>query len=405
MFFLCRFGVEFFRDPSATYFLRGEIWGIREFQWLMLLTGVIFGALLLLNEKAKISIVSDKAPMEPSRVHLLIFIVSLSFAAFFFRGLFTRFEMISLDIKFIPAILLTAVYLLKNFSFSRIPLVTASFLALPVLILSQALPQDTSKGKPLLSLFFNDSIKSYMKIDAGTTFGTAFNEVLYNPHEGYCGTAYSSADYKHEFRMTGATLSWVKLEGKATTAMGLGLFGGVDKEFDLAAGTNKTYDIFGARAFYKYDINWIGIGVGIDVGNLRWIPYAPVDAFELTKSTSSFPLMPEGYFRVGRRDIFDFRYDFGTKLASTYPVLLHELSIGSGFGFRNDAGVRIGMDFGRSKGTGISPNYFVSASALLSKKLGLTARYDFNNEIGYNAPVNEGSWLSLGASYRFGFKK
>jgi hypothetical protein len=175
-------------------------------------------------------------------------------------------------------------------------------------------------------------------------------------------------------------------------------------KFDLTAGTNKTYDIFGARVFYKYDIKWVGIGVGTNVGNQRWIPYVPLDGPYMIKSTLSFPLMPEGYFRAGRTDIFDFRYDFGTKLASNYPVLLHEFSIGSGFGFRNDVGMRIGMDFGKSDKTGISANYFISASALLSKTFGLTARFDFNNEFGYNLPVSKGSWLSLGASYRFGVK-
>lgn len=59
--------------------------------------------------------------------------------------------------------------------------------------------------------------------------------------------------------------------------------------------------------------------------------------------------MPEVMVRVGRKDIADIQYSFGFNFPASVPVLLHELSIGPGFGFRTGYGTR--------SGTAISDEY------------------------------------------------
>jgi|WetSurMetagenome_2_1015567.scaffolds.fasta_scaffold23858_4 prolipoprotein diacylglyceryltransferase len=404
LFFTFRFITEFFRDPSSTYFFRQTLWGLREFQWFILFAAIVSGLIFLVNERSKWSLIGRPVSAGTLPHQILAFILTLSLMVYVFRGLFTKYEMIALDVKFVPAILLTSYYLAKTISLPSVRLSMASLLALPVLAFSQFIQQDTIKsGKPSPGIN-SDPPVSYMKVEAGTKIGTAYDEVLYNPVEGSCGTSYSAMDYKHEFRMAGATLSWVKKGVVSSTEKGFGLFGGTDKEFNLTAGSTKIYNIVGARGFYSYSGRWIGVGAGMNAGNLKWIPQAPIDAPYIKSGTSGFIFMPQGYLRVGRTDIIDVRYELGTSLASNFPVFLHEFSIGTGFGSKNKEGLRLGTNMSFADRSGISPNIFIEGNALISDKFGVSARFDFNNQFNYHEPVDQGSWLSLGASYRFGVK-
>ena len=103
--------------------------------------------------------------------------------------------------------------------------------------------------------------------------------------------------------------------------------------------------LFGVNPYIKYDLNWVGLGVGAHVGNIRWVPQSPIDQIKFNEGTRFSPIMPEVYFRVGRRDILDIRYTYWSDFPSPFPVLLHEFSIGSGFSFKTDFSLRLGGAF------------------------------------------------------------
>jgi hypothetical protein len=135
------------------------------------------------------------------------------------------------------------------------------------------------------------------------------------------------------------------------------------------------------------------------------VPGSPIDKPEFDRGTRFSPILPEVLLRVGRRDIFDLQYKYGFYLPACIPVLLHELSIGSGFGYKTDYNLRVG--------TAVSENYattFISAEALLNKNFGLTLKYNFRGDDfyfsnNYTESVERHGRILFGANYRFGFTR
>jgi prolipoprotein diacylglyceryltransferase len=402
-YFVIKFSVEFFRDPSSSPFATGTFAGISKYQWIMLFLIVILSFLLVIYEKRSREFAVQNIESSPSLRFYVIYIFIVSLVIYFFKGLFTRFEIISLDLKFIPAIIMTGYYIFRELAGARIRLVSTSFMVLPLVLVFHSLPQDSTRGTQTISNFYHN-LKTYKRIDFGTSIGNFNSELRYNPHEEECGTSYTTEDYKHEFRLAGLGYAKVKKEDNLSTTLGVNIFGGTNKEFNLTTLDEKNYFLFGVGPYIKYDWKWVGFGLGFHAGNLRWVPYNPIDKVTYNSGTKSFPIMPYGSFRVGRQDILDLRYNYGFRFPTSYPVLVNEISLGSGFSLKPDVSFRygIGVEYWDT-------HQFVSAEGVVSKKLGLQLRYNFGNTIylfnspNYNTP-HRGSWLELGANYRFGFE-
>jgi prolipoprotein diacylglyceryltransferase len=394
LFFIFRFTTEFFRDPASTYFASRDIWGLKEFQWLLLLSGIICGMILLVFEKfIKISR-KESELITPSLGKSITYIIVLSAIIYVFKELFTMFELVSLDIKFIPAILLTTIHVYKSIPKIRIRLATTSFLIFPLFMIFQTFPQDTIKSRKSIDNFYKNDVKSYTRIDIGTSFSNYYGDLAYNPQPGFCGNTYTHEDYRHDFRIGGIGVSKTKIYDKSGTTMGINLFGGVNEENNLTNNRTETYFLFGINPYIKYDRRWISLGAGVQAGNLRWIPIAPIDSYIYEEGTKFSPFMPSGLLRVGPKDILDLKYNFGFNFPSSFPVLTHELSVGSGFGSKTNFDLRLGLGLAKTS------NYFISAEGLISKQFGLNLRYDYGNTYYFE---HNSSWFILGAYYRFGF--
>jgi hypothetical protein len=135
------------------------------------------------------------------------------------------------------------------------------------------------------------------------------------------------------------------------------------------------------------------------------VPLGPIDKMEFDRGTRFSPIMPELLFRIGRRDKVDVQYTYGFNLPTLYPVPMHELSIGSGFGFKTDYNLRFGAAVSEDYAT-----IFISGEALIGKKIGLTLKYnfagsDFYSSTNYSEYIDRKGRILFGANYRFGFEK
>jgi hypothetical protein len=113
--------------------------------------------------------------------------------------------------------------------------------------------------------------------------------------------------------------------------------------------------------------------------------------------------MPEVYLRVGRRDIVDLKYTYGFGFPTSLPVLLHEFSLGSGFGNKTDFSLRFGAAVSE-----YNTFTFFSAEGPVTKNVGVTFKYNFGNGVDYsgtNEAVNRVGRILFGVNYRFGFEK
>ena len=388
---------------GGRYFGGTYILGMKKLQWILLLSGIAFGFALLLSEKFIRTSSEQTGISTPSLRQSIIFIIAVSAVIYVFRGLFSRYELISLYIKFIPAILLTVVQIFKSLPEIRIQLAATSFLAVPLILVSQTFPRDSVKKSKPIENFYRKEVKSYTKIDFSTSFGDYYSDVATNPQQSECGNLYSFDDYKHKFSLAGTGISKIKLNNNIITTYGINLFGGTYQENNMTEPWNKTFFLVGIGPYFKYDRKWIGLGMGFQTGNLRWVPSVSVknDQTYVEDITKFSPILPEGYFRIGRSDILDLRYNFGFNSPSSLPVLVNELSIGTGLGYRDSFNLRYGI--------GVGYNYinFITAEALISRQFGIKLRYNFGKTDIFPTTYNQYnfSWLSLGVNYRFGFKK
>jgi hypothetical protein len=335
-------------------------------------------------------------------MNYLVYVLSVSAVIYAFRGFFTQFELISLNLKFIPAIILTAFYVFSSIKIVRIRVAATSLLILPLFLMSQTFLPDSIKT--LSYKDFYSQVKSYKRIDLNTSFGNFYGDLKYNPHKGECGTTYTTEDYNYLYWITGGGISEVKKEGKSIFTRGINLYGGIFEEKNITKQWDKKDFLFAVNPYIKYDLRWVGFGIGAHVGNIRWVPLEPIDKTSFNRGTRFSPVLPEVLFRFGRRDILDVQYSYGFNSPTSIPVLLNEFSIGTGFGFRTDYNLRFGTAYSQSYST-----TFISAEALIGKKIGLTFKYNFggdnfvlSNNYTYNIE-RRGRFL-FGASYRFGFK-
>ena len=402
LFSIFRFSMEFLRDPASSNFDSRIIMGISLIQWILLIMGLVWSVTLLLYERRRGNDHQSLPETGTSLRHSVLYLLNITAFIYIFRGLFSPFELISVYTEFIPAVLLTAGYLFRSLQTIRIKVAATPFIILPLFLITQTFSPDSVKQASVKGL--NEESKSYKRIDLNTSFGDFYNTLSYNPQEGDCGTVYTHEDYEYLYRVGGAGLSFVKTEGKKMLTRGINIYGGVSNERNLTKQWEKTDFLFGINPFIKYDLNWVGFGAGAHLGNIRWVPAGPLEKQYFDRGTRVSPFLPEVLLRVGRRDILDLQYRYGFNLPTSVPVLLHEFSIGTGFGSKTDYNLRFG--------TAVSDYYspkFITAEALLSKGIGLSFKYYFGGEDFYlsnNYPefIERKGRIQFGANYRFGFK-
>ena len=384
LFFSFRFFIEFIRDPSSSQFNVFYLWGVRLFQWIILGFSFAFGLILIWYEKY---LKTDIIKGYQKTVNLQMdgcYIIILSILIYVFNGLFSKFELVAVWMKFIPAVLLTLYYLYTNNRVKKYRLATSFLILIPLYIMAQSVQTDSTK------------VEKYKRLDIGGSFGSFFNEVKYNPQQGECGTSYQSEHYKHVYQVGGVGLSQVVKEGNNYTTYGLNLHAGSTTTSSLTTNEEKSNFIFGANPYIKYDMSWFGIGAGLQLGNIRKNTNEELDESTLKDAHKNHVVLPEFYIRVGRRDILDIDYNYGFLFPSPYPTLNQRFSIGTGFGQKSDYSLRYGIFMPLE-------SKFISAEGLINKNIGLKMMYIFKEpQDYYDIDENAKGKFVVGLNYRFG---
>jgi len=402
LFFLMRFMTGFLRDPDTFGGGTATYAGLAIQHWSLLLLTLLSMTSLFLNEKATHPLFKSIQIAEPSLRSLALFAILLSSAILFFRGLFTGFEWLSLTIRFIPAVVILIITVFRSVKPAKVRLATASFFFVPLCLTVLSVPPDTTSNTSARN-FYKD-VKSYKRLDFATSFGNFYSTTSYNPQEGECGTYYTEEDYQHIYRMGGAGFSKTRNDEKSAVTLGVNVFGGMNNESRISLERERNDFLWGVNPYIRYDLKWLGLGAGTHVGNIRWVPAGHINQSTFDRGTRFSPVLPEVLIRVGRRDWIDLQYNYGFNYPSSFPVNLHELSIGSGFSQATN--------YHLSAGLGITNNYsfpFISGEALLNRSIGISAKYYFPGtdfymyETGTTLPRK--GRLSFSLNYRFGFEK
>lgn len=396
LFSALRFTTEFFRDPSQA---NGAFFaGLKILQWGAAGAGLISAILLCNIEKTEKRWIPEPS-CSLSLPGMIVYTALFSGVILMFRGIFTSYEILSVDIRLLTITAIIAVQSVRMLPTPAVRIASTSILLLPATLLAISLPQQTgthSSG----GTFPDTVIASYRQIEIGGLSGGYLSDMVYNPHEGMCGTAYTHEDYRHQFRVASASYSSVLIGDRITTTTGVRMFGGINREFNLTTDREESNYIAGVSPFLRYDWEWVGFGTGIMIGNLRWIPVSPVNKQYYDSGTKSIFIMPEFRFRVGTPEVLDMRYEFGSGVPAPFPVLFHEFSIGSGFGSPDGFSARVGL----SPGGGGNINKFLIVEGQFSRQLGIGLRYNFGSREYYESQYRDHyNWVGLRLSYRFGF--
>ncbi|MBE0676360.1 MAG: prolipoprotein diacylglyceryl transferase, partial [Bacteroidales bacterium] len=234
LFTLLRFITEFFRDPSSSGFLTGIFLNMKALQWVLLVVCFILSGILLVAEKLPHANKSRIRQAEPSFAVTIAFALVVSTLFSISRNIFTPFEMVSVDLRLLPAVMVLAVSILKTIPVPRIRLATLVFLLFPLFVVAQTLPQaqDTLVPSKSINGLSRHDIESYMKIDFGISSGSYLSDLAYNPQEGTCGTYYTHEDYQHRFRVAAMGITKVEFSERMITTYGLNTFAGVNREYN-----------------------------------------------------------------------------------------------------------------------------------------------------------------------------
>ncbi|WP_169744661.1 prolipoprotein diacylglyceryl transferase [Siansivirga zeaxanthinifaciens] len=195
LFFIIRFGVEFFRDHNLSSFSTQFYWGVWSYQWVMLGVAMLLLLALWYYEKVlKTDIV--KGDQNSPIIHAeFTYITILSVLVYALNNLLMPYELLVIWILFIPAIILTFYFVFTESRLHKHRSLVSILLLTPFYVLAQTIPDQTPK------------IKQYNRIDLGASFGSFANEFKYNPQEAEnaCGTGtnYSYEYFKQVYQLAG----------------------------------------------------------------------------------------------------------------------------------------------------------------------------------------------------------
>ncbi|HYW95122.1 MAG TPA: prolipoprotein diacylglyceryl transferase family protein [Bacteroidales bacterium] len=382
LFFTFRFITEFARDPSTCIIMPGVKYGLRTFQWLMATLAALNYALLTWHERSRITRIHVK--IEPRLFSTVIFITSVSLMVYFFRQLFSRTELMAFYTRFIPAVLLTIWYVYTEVTVRQFRLVTSFFLIIPFFLMAQTIQTDSS------------GTTGYHRLESGFSFGKMYSDLEYNPQAGACGTTYTHEDYRHEYRMGGLGYSRVIFENNSKSTLGVRVYAGREKEYNLTRDFTNTYTLWGINPYVNYDFKWVGMGVGIHAGNLRWIPSESIAKEEVETGTRFSEILPQGYLRVGPSRIADLEFEYAKSFPSPLPVNLYSFRLGTSFGLSEDYHFSFGLNEPRDV-------VMINGKFPLDDHFGLDMSYFFGKDYtNYVTPLRSPARLMFSLNYTFG---
>ncbi|WP_082332023.1 prolipoprotein diacylglyceryl transferase family protein [Mangrovimonas xylaniphaga] len=358
LFFMMRFGIEFFRDPTGSQFSTLYYAGLRSYQWSMLAYGMIAGSVLWFYESYKGSDWLRGRENSPFLHADFMYIVVISVCLYSFRNLFSTYELLVIWVKFFPAIVLSVYYLYTENRLKPYRMAISVVLVMPLFVFAQTIPTHKT------------AIKTYHRVDVGGSFGDFANTVRYNPQQGDCGTVYDSEDYRQTYNVGGLGYSYIKEKNNKSLRLGANVHGGMVKSTNLTNNNTEKDFVFGVNPFVTYDGKWLGGGVGFQLGSLRVNKHQFYDATNIEDAQKEYVFLPEVHARFGPKKYVDIDYNYGFLFPSPYPTIYHRSSIGSSFGLSPDYSLRYGYIWNLETS-------YLSLETLITKNMGVRLMYIF----------------------------
>jgi phosphatidylglycerol:prolipoprotein diacylglycerol transferase len=394
-FSVIRFLMEFFRDPLSNKTGGEMLLGLKAVQWEYLSAAVLTALLLLLREKKYRPASMEVQSPEPAINTQLGLLLTLLLAFILLRNWFTLPEAVALNIAILPALLLTGVEVYRKFPTLKPRWAYALLLLMPLLLMSQTLPQpqaDTTQAREYVR---------YKTIGGGYSGGSYTTERTSYTGSG-CGRVTDTKYYHQKYSSGTVGYSQTRMthDRSEILTFGGGITAGSFTEKYLEGGSTINGTLIDVNGFIRYDINWIGIGAGLHAGNLF---YNRGDSFrenvDITTSHFQTPVFPSAYIRVGPQKFFFADLHIADNFPSSAPGLSFLTGIGTGLGLRNGLLLRAGASF-------IDENaWYVSAYLPIGDRIVIEPIYwwtgDVYSEYQGMFPENQ---FSIGISYRFDHK-
>lgn len=378
---LSRFTLEFFRDPAATVALGQSIGGLKAIQWVMLLVGTLTGSLLLRKKRPpaeSMEYVPESHSLMGRKLCMILFLSLLMWAV---HDGFSPTEMLVMNFKLLPALILFGAHSWMRFMVPGFRLAGIIILVLPLLIMGQSLPvTDKEEGW-----------ESFHSFGVGGTFGSFNQAARYNEYQGSCGPSYDMKYYEQSYGTATLNYQYTKQKGFISRTYGGSLIGGIVKEDEIDFPYSATHYIIGLHPYMDFNARWIGMGFGASIGYLNYIPTTPIDESIIYSGIKTFPILPSFKFRLGPYDIINLEYKFLDEFPSQLPFPTHQLSLGTGLGRTNGSGIRIGL-------TPPEEGFFISANALIDNSFMIQAKLIHTSPT--YADGSNSSFFSFGFSYR-----
>ncbi|MHC1730621.1 MAG: prolipoprotein diacylglyceryl transferase [Bacteroidales bacterium] len=395
--FFCgiRFIMEFFRDPISNKSGGELLLGIKAVQWQYLVFGTLFVIWLIWRElRNKRVCYQEHSPTPSLNLHLTFLLVLVS-VLITLREWFTLPEAIALNMALIPALILTGIELYNRFSSLRFRWVYAAMLVMPLLLMSQTLPQTENDTVPL------KKYHSYHTIGGGFATGSYTTERSRYSGSG-CDRVVDTRYYRQDY--TSGTLGYIYTRKKDNTHVIVSYGGSITAgRFNLESldsGSKLSKPLVDISTFIRYDDKWLGTGAGLHVGSLY---YNRGDCYntsvDITTSHYRTFIMPSVYIRIGPENIFFADVHLADHFPASAPGLSLMAGVGTGFGASNGFKLRTGMSV-IDKNTWYFTGYLPIADRIVIEPLFMYTGKIYPE---YPAGASENQF-TLGISYRFGHK-
>lgn len=373
--------IEFFRDPlSRGAFLGATVMGLKRIQIIYLAIIPILAATIYYREKhykPKEFIVQENHPL-----HNALYISILVALLLITRNWFSIVEFNTILFVLIPVSIGIIIEVIKHLYSLQVRISVALLVVLSFLLMGQTLPQDEKKVYQSIKLGYADG-----------SFDTKHNIGM---GEG-CDRVSETQLFHQRYKMMGIGYSTTEIKNKEIFEYGLNGFFGQHMETGKTTFEKTEHRIVSINPFFKYDLNWLGLGGGLHVGNLRYSPlfWTEDKAAQLpVTGTKESNVLPQFYARFGPRKWAFVSYHYMDQFPAPFPGNYSNIEFGSGFGAKNGFNLRIGTDnHGKSYLTGFIP---------LNDLFVIEPFYGWLENVDYgNLYQNQ---LSLGLHYRFAHK-
>lgn len=386
------FVIEFFRDPlSHGAFLSDKNFGLKNLQLIYLTIIPMLAAIIYYREKhytAKEYVIEGNHP-----VHNSIYLFTLIVLLIITRNWFSIVEFSTILVVLIPVSIGIVVQVVRHLYSLQVKISVAILIMFSFVLMGQTLPKDEKKV--------------YQSIKIGYAAGNVDTEHNIGIGEG-CDRVDNTQVFQQKYKVLGAGYSVTELKNKEILEYGFNSYFGQHIELGKSNLQETSNPIIDVNPFIKYDLNWVGIGGGIHIGNIRYSP-----AFWKEEKSSVLPttgtresiVFPQFYFRVGPQRWLFVDYHYADMFPSTFPGFYSTVEAGTGFGMRNGLTFRVGGNVDSD----ITPlgNYYgppgityLTAYIPIEGKFVIEPFYGWTTE-DYLQPVHH-HMFSIGLHYRFG---